>query len=89
MCLGDIAGCSEWSNFVRRKCPWLTLCAKGVGSFVEVHCGWELNLSGLSAKGQCATWDNTSHVKMDMCCENPNHTVSALHYSLLHLGILI
>lgn len=36
--------------FFRRKCSWPTLCAKGAGSFVEVRCGSELNLSGAKCK---------------------------------------
>lgn len=36
VCLADLAGSSERSSFVGRKCPWLTL--RGGGSFVEAHC---------------------------------------------------
>lgn len=35
MCVDDVAGCCEWSNFVGRKCAW---SAQEVGSFVKVCC---------------------------------------------------
>lgn len=36
VCVGDVAGCSERSNFFGRKWPWPTLCAQRVGNFVDV-----------------------------------------------------
>lgn len=37
VCVADVTGCSEWSSFVKRKCPWPTLHAQRVGSFVSRH----------------------------------------------------
>lgn len=37
----DVAGSSEWSHFARKKRPWPTFRAQGVGSIVGVHCGPE------------------------------------------------
>lgn len=59
------------------------------GALLKCAVDRNLTLVALNAKGQCATWENTIHVKMGVGCENPNNTVSALHYSLLHLGIWI
>lgn len=36
VCVGDVAGCSERSNFFGRKWPRPTLCTQGVGNFVDV-----------------------------------------------------
>lgn len=63
MCVGDVAGYSKWSNFVRIMCPWPTLRTEGVGNFPEVCCGMEPNL---------IVWrTNLNGV--------PNHTLLFLH----------